>query len=59
MAEDQAHVEQLRETKECEGCDLIGSNLTDIDLEAADLYRADLSGANLKAADLQGAYLRL
>ncbi|MGK7946622.1 MAG: pentapeptide repeat-containing protein [Microcystaceae cyanobacterium] len=66
------HVQQLLETRECQGCDLsgadlqgehlIGVDLRDANLEGAkldytNLEGADLTGANLKSANLTGSML--
>lgn len=65
-------VAQLRNTKQCPGCDLSGVELIGVDLNEANLEGADLSGAilrnvsliaanlsraNLTNADLRGAIL--
>src|SRR5260370_4758784 len=71
-AADQKQIQQLLETKSCEGCDLseadlhgqnlfeaklAGANLRDADLRDATLTSADLSGARLAGAKLEGAKL--
>jgi hypothetical protein len=63
------HVQQLRETKSCPGCDLTdaqlsgaqlaGSDLSGANFSNANLYGANLSGANLSGAVLNGADLKL
>lgn len=55
-------VAQLRNTKQCPGCDLSGVELIGVDLSEANLKGADLSGAVLRnvqliAADLSEANL--
>uniref|UniRef100_B8HYL4 Pentapeptide repeat protein n=1 Tax=Cyanothece sp. (strain PCC 7425 / ATCC 29141) TaxID=395961 RepID=B8HYL4_CYAP4 len=47
------HLQQLRQTKKCPGCDLSYARLTRMNLAGA-----DLKGANLNAADLRYANLR-
>jgi uncharacterized protein YjbI with pentapeptide repeats len=71
-AADRKQIQQLLETKSCEGCDLseadlhgqnlfeaklAGANLRDADLRDATLTSADLSGARLAGAKLEGAKL--
>lgn len=58
------HLNQLRRTKKCPGCDLSyanlgGRNLQGADLSGANLNAANLRGANLKGANLTGANLNL
>jgi hypothetical protein len=72
-AENPDHVRQVRETRQCEGCDLRDAdlealqvelgNLRDADFRGAILYKsnfrgADLTGAMFAEADLTGADLR-
>ncbi len=64
QAADPAHLDQLRRTKKCPGCDLSyanlrGANLSGADLSGANLNVANLRGANLKGANLTGANLNL
>jgi uncharacterized protein YjbI with pentapeptide repeats len=64
QAADPAHLDQLRRTKKCPGCDLSyanlrGANLSGADLSGANLNVANLGGANLKGANLTGANLNL
>jgi uncharacterized protein YjbI with pentapeptide repeats len=61
-AENPDHVKRLLETKQCQGCDLSGVNLTNANLEGVNLSGANLSdavlvGANLTNANLQAANL--
>jgi uncharacterized protein YjbI with pentapeptide repeats len=56
------HVEQLKKTLQCPGCDLREAELGFFQAENAQLQNADLSGAvlygsNLRGADLTGAIL--
>ncbi|MDJ0618201.1 MAG: pentapeptide repeat-containing protein [Calothrix sp. MO_192.B10] len=51
------HLKQLRETKQCQQCDLSGFNLSGVDLSFAVLVGANLSGANLRGANLKNADL--
>jgi uncharacterized protein YjbI with pentapeptide repeats len=51
------HVAQLLETGVCQGCDLIGADLTGAHLIGADLRGANLTGAKLAQANLEGADL--
>jgi uncharacterized protein YjbI with pentapeptide repeats len=51
------HVQQLLETRLCQGCDLRGADLRAAHLIGADLRDADLSNANLENANLEGADL--
>ena len=58
----QAHLDQVRATRNCRACDLSGASLTAAnlagsDLSGSDLSNADLSGANLAGANLSGASL--
>ncbi|MFW6357600.1 MAG: pentapeptide repeat-containing protein [Chroococcales cyanobacterium] len=62
QAENLKHLNQLLNTKQCPGCDLINaglvmSDLSGADLRGANLTRANLSRANLAGADLTGANL--
>ena len=52
------HLNQLRQTGTCIGCDLQGANLQKADLRGANLSRANLSRANLREANLMAANLR-
>ena len=69
---DPAHVQQLKSTKQCEGCDLNGadlselflrwanpsrSNLSNANLSRAKMFQADLSNGNLSKANLSWAFL--
>lgn len=56
-AENREHLKQLRETKQCQKCDLSGADLRGADLSFAVLTGANLSGANLKGANLSNADL--
>ena len=56
-AENPEHLKQLRETKQCQKCDLSGADLSGADLSFAVLVGANLSGANLKGANLSNADL--
>jgi uncharacterized protein YjbI with pentapeptide repeats len=63
LAANPAHVRQLLQTGECEGCDLTRANLRNANLRSAklngaNLTGANLSGANLSKADLDDAILR-
>jgi uncharacterized protein YjbI with pentapeptide repeats len=51
------HIQQLLETRECQGCDLSGADLQGEHLIGADLRDANLEGANLGYANLEGADL--
>jgi uncharacterized protein YjbI with pentapeptide repeats len=56
------HVERLKTTLQCQGCDLREAQLGGLELQNAQLQNADLAGAslygtNLKGADLTGAIL--
>jgi hypothetical protein len=62
IAANPAHVQQLIDTKNCPGCDLVGANLKGKDLQSANLVDANLRGAiltqsNLYQANLVGADL--
>jgi uncharacterized protein YjbI with pentapeptide repeats len=62
-AENLVHLQQLMNTRECQGCDLfnaglVNSNLNGVNLAGADLRNANLNRANLRGANLQGANLR-
>lgn len=50
-------VERLKQTRECQGCDLRGAQLGGLELQNAQLQNADLAGASLYGANLQGADL--
>ena len=59
---DPADLQKLKDTNECESCDLIdvnlaGANLTYAKLTYANLSGAYLAGAGLRGADLTGAKL--
>jgi uncharacterized protein YjbI with pentapeptide repeats len=56
-AENPEHLKQLRETKQCQKCDLSGADLSGADLSFAVLTGANLSGANLTGANLSNADL--
>ena len=56
------HVEKLKSTLQCQGCDLREAQLSGLELQNAQLQNADLAGAllygtNLQGADLTGAIL--
>jgi len=56
------HVERLKTTLQCPGCDLREAQLAGLELQNAQLQNADLAGAvlygtNLSGADLTGAIL--
>lgn len=53
----QSQVEELLETKQCQGCNLSGTNLQGLDLTGVNLAGANLSGANLQGASLANANL--
>jgi uncharacterized protein YjbI with pentapeptide repeats len=53
----EAQLQQLQETKQCNGCDLSEANLADLDLEGAQLIGANLNAANLVNTNLRGANL--
>lgn len=58
-----AHVERLKESGGCPGCDLTEADLRGLDLDGAalagaDLRNAELTDASLRGADLSGADLR-
>jgi Pentapeptide repeats (8 copies) len=57
-----SHLDQLIQSKSCEGCDLSNANLSGfelggVNLRGASLNNADLSNADLSNADLSGADL--
>ena len=54
---DEAHLEKLKTTKECQACDLTKADLSRADLKGAKLMDAKLNGANLEGADLTNAML--
>ncbi|MBF2078091.1 MAG: pentapeptide repeat-containing protein [Synechococcales cyanobacterium T60_A2020_003] len=56
-AENLEDLQQLMNTRECQGCDLNRAGLVHGNLEGVDLSSADLRGANLSRADLRGADL--
>ncbi len=49
---------QLRETGQCQRCNLRGADLSGMDLKRVDLTDADLTGADLRGADLRSSYLK-
>jgi uncharacterized protein YjbI with pentapeptide repeats len=51
------HLQQLRRTKQCPGCDLSYADLSGWKLEGADLSGANLNAANLRKARLSSAKL--
>ena len=51
-------ISQLRETHQCQGCNLRGVDLRDMNLRGVDLTGADLRGADLRGADLRNSYLQ-
>ena len=51
-------LQKLKDTGNCERCDLMGADLVIANLEGASLVRANLKEANLVAASLSGADLR-
>lgn len=57
QAENPEHVKQLRELKQCVGCDLNGANLEGASLEMADVRDADLRQAKLYKVNFRGANL--
>ncbi len=64
QAQDQSPVEQLRNSRSCQDCNLSNVNLRGLDLSNTDLRgailsNADLQEANLRGADLTGANLYL
>ena len=50
-------LQKLKDTGNCEECDLRGANLEGADLEGADLKDANLTEAELSGANLTGANL--
>jgi uncharacterized protein YjbI with pentapeptide repeats len=59
---DPRDVRRLRQTGECQRCNLVGANLRyanlrDVNLKGANLKNADLTGANLQNANLHRANL--
>jgi uncharacterized protein YjbI with pentapeptide repeats len=56
-ADNPDHVRQLRETRECRGCNLAFASLDGVNVELGDLREADLQGASLYRANLRGADL--
>lgn len=63
---DPAHIERVKTTGSCVGCDLSGANLSgllaqgdlsDANFDGAKLYRALLQGASLHGASFNGADL--
>lgn len=57
-AENADQVKQLKETRQCAGCDLSNAKLSGLMAELANLERADLSGAVLYKARLRMARLK-
>lgn len=60
--ENPEHVEKLRKTRDCQGCDLTKAKLgglqaADAKLQNANLTDASFYGGNLRGADLTGAVL--
>ena len=51
------NVAKLKSQNMCEGCNLVGADLTDANLKGADLRGANLSKANLWGVNLTGAKL--
>ena len=51
-------LDDLRELRQCQRCNLREANLAEAYLQQANLSRADLRGANLNGADLRGAFLQ-
>ena len=56
-ADNPEQVKQLRETRQCRGCNLAFSSLDGVNVELGDLREADLQGASLYGANLRGADL--
>jgi len=57
LAANPAQVQQLLNTKNCPGCDLVGADLSGQDLYGANLVDANLRGAILSQANLERANL--
>jgi uncharacterized protein YjbI with pentapeptide repeats len=57
LADNPEQVQQLRETRNCEGCNLAFASLDGVNAELGDLRGADLQGASLYGANLRGADL--
>jgi len=57
FAADPDDLQKLKDTGNCEECDLSYADLTSADLTSADLRDADLTSAYLRDAYLRGAYL--
>lgn len=57
-AENLVHLQQLMNTRECAGCDLVNAGLVNSNLAGVDLSGANLRNANLNQANLRGANLR-
>jgi uncharacterized protein YjbI with pentapeptide repeats len=57
LALNENHFKQLLETRQCNGCNLIGANLNDLDLSGVQLIDTNLNAANLANTNLQGANL--
>lgn len=57
VADDSAQAKQLRETRQCRGCNLAFASLDGVNVELGDLREADLQGASLYGANLRGADL--
>lgn len=51
------NVERLKNTLQCQGCDLREAQLGGLELQNAQLQNADLAGANLYGTNLRGADL--
>ena len=54
---DQAHLQKLKATNQCQQCDLVGADLTKAKLQGADLTGANLEGASFEGANLSRANL--
>lgn len=57
IAANPTHFQQLLDTKNCPGCNLVGADLSGQDLVGANLVDANLRGANLSQANLNQAIL--
>ena len=57
-AAEEADIQRLIETNECQGCDLHEADFRRLDLSGANLAGADLEGANFYYANLDGAQLQ-
>ncbi|MEL7223803.1 MAG: pentapeptide repeat-containing protein [Cyanobacteria bacterium P01_D01_bin.36] len=58
LAADEADIQRLIETRECQGCDLHEADFRRMDLADVKLQGADLEGANFYYANLDGAELQ-